>query len=179
MRTDPTSVRCDLDADKLISHVSSSGSDTFLLWSTSWSSEELDKAASYGLSCKVKNSGGDDGLNTDQLNNMKQKMTMELIADFALQLGDSVAINTMMATAPASGGNAYAEMGEAAQSVCGINVYCQLGAIALKNLNKLVNFSSGGSNSTTHVTGHFYRDYSLENYTVLPGTAVTQVKVAL
>ncbi len=179
VRTDPTSVRCDLDADKLISHVSSSGSDTFLLWSTSWSSEELDKAASYGLSCKVKNSGGDDGLNTDQLNNMKQKMTMELIADFALQLGDSVAINTMMATAPASGGNAYAEMGEAAQSVCGINVYCQLGAIALKNLNKLVNFSSGGSNSTTHVTGHFYRDYSLENYTVLPGTAVTQVKVAL
>jgi len=179
VRTDPTSVRCDLDADKLVSYVSSAGSDTFLLWSTHWSSEELDKAASYGLVCKVKNSGGDAGMSTDQLNAMQQKMTMELVADFALQLGDGVAVNTMMATAPASGGNAYAEMGEAAQSVCGINVYCQIGAIALKNLNKLVNFSSGSSNSTTHVTGHFYRDYSLENYTVLPGTAVTQVKVAL
>ena len=32
VRTDPTSVRCDLDADKLVSYVSSAGSDTFLLW---------------------------------------------------------------------------------------------------------------------------------------------------
>lgn len=180
VKTDPTSVSCKLDFNRFQEYISKTGSTGFLLSRKKWSKSEFNQAVNAGVDCEVDiNPNGSANLADEQkrIEELRQKFIQEMVAEFAIQFGDGVKVQTVEATAPTS--EFFNEAGSATKALCGASIYCQVGSLLLKSADSLFGTKTGINADRVRFEGVFRRSYKEATYTTHYGTSQTELSVQL
>ncbi|MCX4028270.1 hypothetical protein H0A36_06240 [Endozoicomonas sp. SM1973] len=181
VKTDPINVSCRLDIEKFQSFIASKGSSGFLFWRKSWSETERKRIDKSGMKCDVDISPS--GANPDPLKerqrieDIRQMMIKEIAAEFILTYAKSWKISQNSPVVP--NGEGAKAAGTALMSLCGGNMYCQVGSIILKNGAELFGSNKGRTKNKDFLKGVISRHYKEQSFTINHGTAVVDVNVRL
>lgn len=178
LKNDPVDISCELDILKFSSWTSTKKSSGFLFWRKKKTNEERKMIQENGITCK--NSMSDFGeANKDHAEEIMDKMTQEIGAEYILQYAKSYEITRYKDAELPNPGASAEKLGTAMQALCGGNIYCEVGSIVMKTGADLFGATTGSSSGSETITGKISRRYSEHSYTSLPGSAVIDLTVQL
>ncbi|WP_218109852.1 hypothetical protein [Oligoflexus tunisiensis] len=182
LKTDPIAVTCTMDISRFRSWVSQSGNSGFLFWRKKWSKEERTAVDRSGLACNVdisETGTGGSGDTQARLDTIRQAMMQDMAAEFILTYAKSYQFQASQQAVEPNVAAPAQKFGTALQALCGPNVYCQVGAIVLKNGAELFGSTRGSASGQEHISGTISRSYSERAYITKPGEATIDLTVTL
>jgi hypothetical protein len=182
VRNDPIKVDCSLNISKFTSFLAESGESGFLFWRTSWSKTERTKIERSGITCvnNISPSGEhpDYGQQKKYVEEIQQAMMQEIAAEFVLTYAKSWQVSHNSPAIPGQG-NAMHRVGSALSTLCGPNIYCQVGSIILKAADELFGYRAGTTENRDYLSSQIKRSYEENAWTVSNGQAVIELTVTL
>ncbi len=182
VKAEPVNVNCTLKFNLNSDFTRNAGKVTGLFYSRQWDDTTRNAVANNGITCDVANlvpPGPDSDSRKALIDELTQKYSQEVAAEFILTYGKSWAVATVdSAPIPYSEREkALSKMGTAMLALCGPNLYCQISGLVLKTLDEIFGTTSGNTTRHDEFKVAITRDYRWNGWTEVGGQAAIDLEV--
>ncbi len=185
-KAEPISGSCQMDISKTSSFVRNSGRKTSWSWfkrsTHSWDNTRKNLSKNMGLSCSLtKRPQGANPEESKLLNSAFQKaLYQDMFTMFLISYAKDYNVKPIKPELLSSDSQFFSKLGEGVMSLCGANLYCQIGGVVLKSLDELVGTRHTGTTSnTTTISGTLKRNLNLDSYLISEGHTNIELRVCL
>jgi hypothetical protein len=185
-KAEPIEGSCRMNVDKSSSFVRNAGKKTSWSWfkksSHSWDNTKKSLVNNMGLSCKL--TKRPQGANPEESKAINRAFEKALYKDmfnmFLITYAKDYTVKPVKPELLDSDSKIFSKIGTGVMSLCGTNLYCQIGGIVLKSLDELVGARHTGTTSnTTTMKGVLSRTMSLDGYLIAEGNALMEMRVCV
>lgn len=180
VHAEPTAVSCELDIYKFNSYSRNSGSKGALFWKRSWDDTTRKLVSENGVHCEVEDNPNymDPEQKQKWKNDIIQKMSQELMAEYILQFADKwMFAGEKAVNVPSSSSGPL--IGSSYSSLCKGSDTCQIIDIVWKSAEKIFGGSQGSTSTTDTLEGKIRRSYREWSYRMQDASTSIDIDVQL